>query len=175
METVASQTIYTGRILNLRIDQVRYPDGKVHPFEIIDHRNAVTIIPLDDQGQVWFVRQYRHPAGKELLELPAGVCEAGEDSQVSAQRELREEIGMAANRLERLGGFWLAPGYTTEYMHIYLARDLYPSPLPGDEDEAIQIERLPLEQAIALAEQAQLEDSKSLVALLWARQHSARV
>lgn len=173
METVASQTIYTGRIVTLRIDQVRYPDGKVHPFEIIDHRNAVTIIPVDAQGQVWFVRQYRHPAGKDLLELPAGVCEAGEDPQVSALRELREETGMAANKLEKIGSFWLAPGYTTEYMHVFIARELYPSPLPGDDDESIQIERLPLEQAVTLAEQGQFEDAKSLVALLWARRQSA--
>ncbi|MFM8321116.1 MAG: NUDIX hydrolase [Chloroflexota bacterium] len=168
-ELTHSDILYQGRILTLRLDRVRYPDGKEHTFEVIDHRDAVTILPIDAQGRVLFVRQYRQPAGRALLELPAGVAEAGEAVETSAQRELREETGMAANRLERLGGFFLAPGYTTEFMHVFLASELYPSPLPGDEDESIQLERLPLEAALQLAETGGIEDSKSLVALLWAR------
>jgi len=173
VETISTRTVYAGHILTLRLDQVRLSNGNPHTYEVIDHRDAVTIVPIDGQGQIWFVRQYRHPAGKVLLELPAGVAEAGEDVLVSAQRELREEIGMQAGQMEKVGGFWMAPGYTTEYMHVFIARQLAANPLPGDEDESIQVERIPIVQALAMAENAQLEDAKSLVALMWARQRLA--
>ncbi len=167
-ELVDSETLYSGRVVTLRIDKVRAPEGQTHAFEIIAHNDAVTILPIDADSKVWFVRQYRHPAGDYLLELPAGVAETGEDPQISAMRELREEIGMAAGSLEMLGGFWLAPGYSTEYMHVFIARDLFESPLPGDDDESIEIEKIDFNLAVKLAETGQLKDSKTLIALLWA-------
>jgi ADP-ribose pyrophosphatase len=168
METLDSKVIYEGRILTLQLDTLRYPDGQAHTFEIIAHRDAVTILPIDADDMVWMVRQYRHPARQELLELPAGVCEASEPPEISAARELQEEIGMAARHLEKLGGFWLAPGYSTEYMHVFLARDLYESRLPGDEDESIVVEKIPLAEAMRLAASGQFNDSKTLIALMWA-------
>ena len=167
-QLIDSQTLYSGRVVTLRLDQVRSPEGKVHTFETIAHNDAVTILPVDDDGQVWLVRQYRHPAGKYLLELPAGVAESGEDPAMSAMRELQEEIGMGARSLDKIGGFWLAPGYSTEYMHVFIARDLFESRLPGDDDESIQIEKMNLDAALKLAEKGEFEDSKTLIALMWA-------
>ncbi len=169
MKIMGSQTVYQGRVVTLKLDQVQDDNGQTRTFEVIDHAAAVTILPIDADDMVWLVRQYRHPAGQALLELPAGVCEAGELPETTAARELQEEIGMAAGRLEHLGGFWLAPGYSTEYMHVFVGRDLYPSRLPGDEDEAIEIERLPLAKALRTAEHGQFSDSKTLIALMWAR------
>lgn len=168
-ETETTQTVFEGRVFNVRQDRVRYPDGRLVQMDIVDHRDAVTILPVDGEGQIWFIRQYRHAAAKELLELPAGVAEPGEEMAVSAQRELREEIGMAAKRMEKVGGFYLAPGYSTEYMHVFLATDLYPAPLPGDESELLSVEKISARHALHLADSGSLDDSKSLIALFWAR------
>ena len=173
--TEHTQTVFEGKVFNVRQDQVLYPDGRRVQMDIVDHRDAVTILPLDSDGQIWFIRQYRHAAGKELLELPAGVAEPGEDMQVSALRELQEEIGMAAKHMEKIGGFYLAPGYSTEYMHVFLATDLYPSALPGDESEFLSVEKIDARRALSLAETGQLDDSKSLIALFWARHRLAQL
>ena len=168
-EIIHSETLYRGPVFNVQEDSLRLPNGRISKIIIVDHRDAVTIVPLDQEGMVWFIRQYRHPVRKVLLELPAGVAEVGESPEVSAQREIREEIGMAAGKLEKIGGFYMVPGYSTEYMHIYLATELQPDPLPGDEDEFISIEKVPAKESLILAETGQLQDSKSLVALFWAR------
>jgi ADP-ribose pyrophosphatase len=99
--------------------------------------------------------------------------ELGELPEVSAQREMREEIGMGAGKLHRIGGFYLAPGYSTEYLHIFLASELYPAPLPGDQDEFLSVEKVPARLALELAESGQIQDAKSLAALFWARSHLA--
>lgn len=171
IKVLHSQTVFHGRVFDVRQDELQMPDGRSASIDVIAHNGAVTMLPIDDQGMVWFVRQYRHAAGVYLLELPAGVAEEDETPEANAQRELREEIGMAARNMLRIGGFYLAPGYSTEFMHVFLARDLYPSPLPGDENEFLSVEKLPIHQALELAETGQLQDSKSLVALLWARPH----
>ncbi len=174
-ETEYTQTLFQGRVFNVRQDQVRYPDGRLVQMDIVDHHDAVTILPVDGEGQIWFIRQYRHAAGKELLELPAGVAEVGEEMEAGALRELREEIGMAAKSMEKIGGFYLAPGYSTEYMHVFLATGLYPAPLPGDESEFLRVEKIAARQALHLAESKALDDSKSLIALFWARPLLARL
>jgi ADP-ribose pyrophosphatase len=168
-ELLKSETVYQGRYFSVRKDQISLPDGKSTWLDIVAHRGSVIMVPVDGDGLVWFVRQYRHPAGKMLLELPAGVAEAGEEAQVNAQREIREEIGMAAGSLQLLGGFYLAPGYSTEWMHVFLATQLIPSPLRPDADEFLSLEKMPVAQALALAESGQLEDAKSIAALLMAR------
>jgi ADP-ribose pyrophosphatase len=118
---------------------------------------------------VLFVRQYRHAAGRDLLELPAGTLDENEDYASCAAREMREETGMAADRLEKVGEFFLVPGYSTEFMAVFLAADLRPDPLPGDADEFLQVERIPLHDALRMAEGGQIPDAKSLAALLMAR------
>jgi ADP-ribose pyrophosphatase len=168
-ETVSSEKIYHGRVFDLRRDQVRMPDGRLVALDVVDHPGAITVIPLDDQGQIWFVRQYRHPTESFLLELPAGVKEPGEQPELTAQREIQEEIGMAATEIRKVGEFFLAPGYSTEYMHVYLASGLYQARLQGDEDEYLSVEKVPLEKAYRLAEAGEIRDAKSLAALLLAR------
>lgn len=169
-ETLQSKTIYQGRIFNLRQDQVRLPDGKTTQLDIIDHPGAVVIIPVD-ASQIWFIRQYRHAAGEIILEIPAGLLEDTESPENCARREIREEIGMSASRIQKLGEFFLAPGYSSEYIYVYLASDLHPDPLPGDEDEFIRVEKIGIEQAIAMAEGGDIRDAKTLAAILLARPH----
>jgi ADP-ribose pyrophosphatase len=174
-EILHTQVLYRGPVFDVRKDDLRLPSGRIFQIDVVDHREAVTIIPIDHQGMVWFIRQYRHPVKKILLELPAGVTETGESPEVSARREIREEIGMSAGRMIGIGGFYLAPGYSTEYMHIYLATDLQPDPLPGDEDEFISIVKFSAKESLILVENGQLQDSKSLIALTWARPHFIRL
>ncbi len=173
LKTVGSKKIFEGKVFELRQDEVRLPDGKTVALDIITHRGAVTILPVDEQGQIWFIRQYRHAAGRILLELPAGSIEEDEGPEICAHREIREEIGMGARQLKELGGFFLAPGYSTEFLHIYLARDLYHAPLEQDEGEMIEIEKIPVAQAYQLAENGQISDAKTLASLLLARPYLA--
>ncbi|PWB49492.1 MAG: ADP-ribose pyrophosphatase [Anaerolineales bacterium] len=170
VETLNQETVYRGRAFNVRRDQVRFPNQYSTPLDIIEHPGAVTILPVDAAGRILFVRQYRHATGKELLELPAGTLGAGEPPEVCARREIREETGFAAENLVKLGEFFLAPGYSTEYMYVYLATGLSPDPLPGDQDEFLTLETIPAEKAYEMAAQGELMDGKSLAALLLARQ-----
>jgi ADP-ribose pyrophosphatase len=172
---VRSEIVYHGHVFDVRQDQLRLPNGNLAQIDVVDHRGAVTMIPVDNQGQIWFIRQYRPAIQQVLLELPAGAAEIGEAPLASAKRELREETGMAAGNLQEIGSFFLAPGYSTEFMHIFLASDLQPAPLPADEDEYLKIEKVSARQAIHLAETGELQDSKSLFALFWSRPHLARL
>jgi ADP-ribose pyrophosphatase len=167
-ETRNSETVYLGKAFDVRKDRVLLPDGKETSFDVVVHPGAVTLIPVDSEGRILFVRQYRYAVGEELLELPAGTLEAGEDPQDCAHREIREETGMSAAKLEKIGEFFLVPGYSTEYMYIFLATILKPDPLPGDEDEFITVEAVSLEKIPELISQGTLRDAKSLSALLLA-------
>jgi len=166
---IRSTTIFQGRVFELRQDQVQLPSGRVSTLEIIAHPGAVVLVPLDERGNIVFIRQYRHAAGVRLLEVLAGTLEPQEAPESCARRELREETGMAAESIREIGGFYTVPGYSTEYLYIYLATGLTPSPLPGDEDEDITLERIPVRQAYALAESGEIHDGKTLAALLLAR------
>jgi ADP-ribose pyrophosphatase len=174
MVVISSEKKYSGRVLALRVDRVRLPNGKEAGLEIIEHHGSVVMVPVDDDGGIWFVRQYRHAAGREILELPAGSLEPGEEPAACAGRELREEIGLAAAKLTRLGGFFLAPGYATEFMHVFLATGLRPGRLPGDDDEVLRPEKIsPSEVERKLADGA-WEDAKTIAALAMAfPQHSS--
>lgn len=168
-KTISSEILYTGRAFSVRKDRVRLPDEREASLDIVVHTGAVTLVPVDDQGQVLFVRQYRHAAGKEILELPAGTIDPGEEPLVCALREIREETGMAAEKMELLGDFFLAPGYSTEHMYVYLATGLREDPLQQDEDEFLSVEKISLDQAFEMAETGALEDAKSIAALMLAR------
>lgn len=171
IEIITREIMYKGHAFNVRRDKVRFQNQNIGQLDIIEHPGAVTIVPVDADGRVIFVCQYRHAAGEELLELPAGTLDADEPPENCAAREIREETGFAAGNLVKLGEFYLAPGYSTEYMTVYLATDLHPSPLPRDKDEFITIERVPVEQAYQLAFNGRLQDGKSLAALLLARDY----
>jgi ADP-ribose pyrophosphatase len=168
-ELIKSEILMQGRAFRIRRDTLKTPDQRETKFEIIDHGGSVILVPVDENGQVLFVRQYRHAAGKDLLELPAGTRDGDEPYEECAAREIREETGMQAGRLEKVGEFYLAPGYSTEFMVVYLATDLSPNPLEADEDEFLVVEKMPVKQALQLAEQGNMPDAKSLAALFLAR------
>ena len=168
-ELIKSEILMQGRTFRIRRDTLKTPDHRETKFEIIDHGGSVILIPVDENGEVLFVRQYRHAAGKDLLELPAGTRDGDEPYEECAAREIREETGMQAGRLEKVGEFYLAPGYSTEFMVVYLATDLSPNPLEADEDEFLVVEKMPVKQALQLAEQGNMPDAKSLAALFLAR------
>lgn len=170
-ETLHSALIFTGRVFALRQDQVRLPDGKQISLDVVVHRGAAVLLPVDEQGRLWMVRQYRHAVQRDLLELPAGTLDAGEDPLTCAHREIREEIGMSADRIESIGGFFPAPGYSTEYLYIYLASGLKPGALETDADEFLSVEQIPVAQVYQMAESGQIDDAKTLAALLLARPH----
>ncbi len=169
VEILGRQTVYQGHAFTVRRDRVKYQNQNIGQLDIVVHPGAVTILPVDAEGQILFVRQYRHAVGREMLELPAGTIDENEPPETCARREIREETGFAAGKLTRVGEFYLAPGYSTEYMTVYVATELLPSPLPGDADEFITLERVPVAQAYRLALAGELEDGKSLAALLLAR------
>jgi ADP-ribose pyrophosphatase len=164
-KTLKSETVYEGKAFDVRREQLLLPDGKTTQFDLVVHPGAVTLIPIDAQGRVLFIRQYRHAVGKELLELPAGTLEIGEEPEACASREVREETGMSAGKLTKVGEFYLVPGYSTEYMYIYLASNLQPDPLPGDDDEFITVEAFALDMLPQLVRQGVLQDAKSIAAL----------
>ena len=174
-EILSTKTIYEGKVFDLRQDQVRMPNGNQARFDIIDHPPAVTVLPVDEENHIWFIRQYRHATGGEILELPAGVVDEGEPPEICARREIREEIGMSAGSLRRLGGFYLAPGYSTEYMHIFLAQNLTPDPLPGDIDEFLHVEKIPLAEIDPYIQSGRIQDAKTIAALMLARPHFAQL
>jgi ADP-ribose pyrophosphatase len=160
--------IYTGKAFSVAQHQLRLPDGRANTYDLVEHNNAVTILPQDAQGSILLVRQYRLGAKSELLELPAGVLHDDEDPAEGAAREVREETGFAAGRLTRLGGFYMAPGYSTEYMHVFLATQLTPDPLPQDDDEFLQVETIPASRLLEMAQRGEIQDGKTLVSLLLA-------
>ncbi|MCL5025909.1 MAG: NUDIX hydrolase [Chloroflexi bacterium] len=168
--TLSSEQVYDGRVVSLRLDRVRLPDGREVTREVVEHRGAVAIVPVEDDGQIVMVRQYRTPAGKILLEIPAGSMEEGEDPHACAQRELEEETGLTADVLEPLTFFYSAPGYCTEVIYLYhQARGLRPASRQADDDENIVVERVSLLQALAMVQMGEICDAKSIVGLLMVR------
>lgn len=168
-ELIKSETLLQGRAFKVRRDYLKTPDGRETRLEIIDHGGSVVIIPIDEENNLLFVRQYRHAAGGDLLELPAGTRDDEEPFEKCAAREIREETGMEAGKLQKVGAFYLAPGYSTEFMAVFLATELKENPLQADDDEFLQVERIPLKKALEMAEQDGMPDAKSLAALLLAR------
>ena len=136
---LSSETVFLGKVFDVRVDQVELEAGHVARVDLVVFSGAVTLVPIDDHGDLVLVRQYRHPAGEELIEFPAGTLEPGEEPQACALRECQEEIGMRPGKLTSLAEIYLAPGYSTERNHIFLATDLTPSTLPQDEDEEISL------------------------------------
>jgi ADP-ribose pyrophosphatase len=171
-EIIQSEILMKGRAFTIRRDTLKTPDKRVTKFDIIEHHGSVVIIPVDEQGNILFVRQYRHATRGELLELPAGTLESSEEAPEScAAREIREETGFAAEKLTRLGEFYLAPGYSTEFMVVFLATDLRHDPLEADADEFLSLVAIPIKEAIQRAEGGEVPDAKSLAALFLARPH----
>lgn len=160
---------YSSPLFSVKKFDAILPDGKEKVFEMIDIQNAVTILPIDEEGNIYFVEQFRIGAGRALLELPAGKIEAGEDPFVCARRELREETGMDAHEILPLGNFFMTPGYANEFMYCYIARELFSSPLNPDADEFIHIKKLPLVSLASMIKEGKIEDGKTLAILYLAK------
>lgn len=170
-ELIKSETLLQGRAFKIRRDHLKTPDGRETRFEIIEHGGSVVVIPIDHDGNILFVRQYRHAAGGDLLELPAGTRDGDEPFEDCAAREIREETGMEAGKLEKVGEFYLAPGYSTEFMGVFLATELKHNPLDPDSDEFLSVEKMSVKEAFETAGRGEMPDAKSLAALLLAKPH----
>jgi ADP-ribose pyrophosphatase len=171
---VERRQLHAGRYVRFEVDRFARPDGTETVRDIVVHPGAVVIAPLDGEGNLLFVTQYRVPCGGAMLELPAGTLEmhdgAVEDAALAAHRELEEETGFRAGSLERMGGFWSAPGFSTEYLTLYLATDLRPAGvdrLDPDEDEDLRLSRLHWRDAVTAVEAGVIEDAKSVAAIMW--------
>ncbi len=169
--TVESKLVYEGRILDLRVDTVRLPSGRLTTREIAEHSDSVCMVPLDSQGNVLLVRQYRKSVESNLLEVPAGGINENEAPEDAVLRELQEEVGYTAGKITRLAGFWVSPGWCTEFMHAYLATELSPARLDADFDENITVIQVPLAQTIDLISSGEIQDGKSVASLLLAMRH----
>jgi ADP-ribose pyrophosphatase len=162
------ETVYKGRAFNVQKVYLRLPNEKTRYYDLVEHLESVVIIPIDQDGTICFVSQYRLGAQGELLELPAGLLEEGEDPKIGAMRELREETGMASSNLQYLGDFYLAPGYSDEHMFAFLATELFVSALEPDADEFINVQKILIKDVYELAKRGEIKDSKSLAALMLA-------
>lgn len=172
---IDSEVIRRGRILEFRVDTVEAADGHRSTRDIAGHPGGVCMVAIDPKDRVLLVRQWRHAIGAALLEIPAGTLDRQPDGSVedhaeAAARELDEETGSRAGTWRYLGGFYTAPGFTNELMHLYLATDLTPADDGGlgpDEDERLELRAIPLDDAVAMAERGEIADAKSIVGLLW--------
>lgn len=165
-QTLASKQIYRGRAVNLRVETVKKTRGRKTTREIVEHKDCVAVVVLDKAENVLLVRQFRKPVEKVLLEIPAGGIDPGENAEESVRRELQEEIGYLPRKVERLGGFYSAPGYCTEYLHLYLATDLVSSQQRAEDTEDIEVVRVPLSQIPGLIASGEICDAKSIAGLL---------
>ena len=167
-QVAASKTVFRGHVFDVRVDTLLAPDGRMYERDVVQHPGAVAIAPIDADECVLLVRQYRHAVARSLLEIPAGVVEKGESPDDTAQRELQEEVGYASRDLRALGGIYASPGFCDEFLYLYTARDLIPSRLPGDEDEDISVERVPMSRIGRLIRLGEIQDAKSVACLLMA-------
>lgn len=162
---LSSERVYEGSRLNLRVDQIEMADGRRAAREVAEHPDAVVVLAYRADGLIAFVRQWRAPAARPLLELPAGRVDPGETAADAARRELREEVGLAPRRLEASHEFFVAPGWATEYLYSFVARDCVEAPLEADEDEELIVEWLSLGEAMDAVERRDIVDAKSLILL----------
>ncbi|MFN0145727.1 MAG: NUDIX hydrolase [Dehalococcoidia bacterium] len=167
---LSTATVYRGKLFDVEMTELRMANGALAKREGIIHPGAVAMVPVAPDGRLLLVSQYRHSAGKRLLEIPAGTLEKGEEPRAAVARELQEEVGMAPGRIDALGGFYVAPGYTSEYIHLFVCSSLRESSLDGDEDEDIDIHPVTVAEALAAIESGEICDAKSVIGILrWLR------
>ena len=164
-KTISSEVVFNGRAVKLRIDTIQMPDGRQTTREIIEHSACIAVVAIDEKNKVLLVSQYREAVEKELLEIPAGGIDPGEDAETAVKREMQEETGYLPQKLKNLGGYYLAPGYSTEYLHLYLASDLAPSRLVAEDTEGIKLVRVPISQIRMLLTSGKITDGKSIAGL----------
>lgn len=166
-EFIDSKKIFAGRVFDVTVDTVREGD-QTYQREIVHHGGSAVILPVFEDSTIALVKQYRHPAVKYLLELPAGTLNDQELPEVGAARELEEELGLVAGRMEKLSEFFISPGFLSEKMWLYLATDLRETEQRLEDDEAIEIVRMPIERALQMITDNEIEDAKTIIGLLLA-------
>jgi ADP-ribose pyrophosphatase len=163
---ISKETVFDGKLIKVIKERVRLPNGKETTREIVEHPGAVALVVVDGEGKLLLVRQYRRAADRALLEIPAGTREKGEDPETCARREVQEETGYAANNIVRLGGFYSAPGFCTEFLDCFLLTDLRESLGMAEEDENIELDCLGQDEAIKAIERGEICDAKSICGIL---------
>lgn len=165
-KTIKQNVIYSGKILNVHVDEVELYDGRRTKREVCDHPGGVGILPIDGEGNVYLVRQYRYPYGEELLEIPAGKLERGEDPYECGVRELREETGFSADEIIPLGVIYPSPGYVNEKLYLYLARGLHAGDACPDEGEFLSVKKIKFDELSEMIMQDKIHDAKTVSAVL---------
>jgi ADP-ribose pyrophosphatase len=166
-KTISSQKIFEGRVFNVTVDTVR--EGELtYQREVVHHAGSAVIVPVFDDGTVALVRQYRHPVVRYLLEAPAGTLAEGERPEVGADRELQEELGLVAGNMEKLAEFFVSPGFCEEKMWLYLATELVQGQQRLEEDELLDVVRLPMSEALEMITSGEIQDAKTIIGLMLA-------
>lgn len=171
---ISSRPVFEGRLLSVKVDEVALANGNSAIREIVSHPGAAAIVPLLNDDHVVMIRQYRHAAGKVLWEIPAGILEEGESPEACARRELAEEVGYAANDLDFLFSVFLSPGFSSELIHVFLARNLVPVKVSAEEDERIEAHRICLDEAVKMVRQGEVQNATAVCGLLAAFEHMRR-
>lgn len=168
---ISSEMIYRGKIINLRRDTVKLPDGNVALREVVEHPGGVCVLAITDDKKILCVRQFRAGIGEELLEIPAGKLEKNEDVRECGLRELREETGYETSYFEKIGEFFLSPGYTGEKIYLYLAKGLKFTQKKPDDDEFLEIEQFTIDELKKMVQNNTIKDAKTVIAIMWASQY----
>ena len=164
---VNEHRIFDGKILNVKVDDVKTPSGHIAKREVVEHKSAVGMLAVTNHNSILLVQQYRYAVDELTLEICAGLIEDGENPEIAASRELQEELGVKPNKLTRIGGFYASPGFCTEYVTIFLAEDLEKSSLPQDEDENVSACEFSFNEIPELLASGKIRDSKTFAALTW--------
>jgi ADP-ribose pyrophosphatase len=166
-KTLSSRRVFEGRAINLRVDTVLTIDGRRSTREVVEHAPCIAVIAVDGQRNILLERQFRHAPGKELLEIPAGGIDTGEEPEAAVVREMQEETGFRPQKVTRLGGFYSSPGFCTEYLHLFLAEDLVPGRLHAEDTAGIEVVRVSPADALKLITSGKIQDAKSIAGLLF--------
>lgn len=166
-KTIQSQTIFSGKIIRLQVDEVLLPNGKTSTREIVKHPGAVSVIAITNENKLVLVRQFRKPLEKTILELPAGKIEPGEDPIACAWRELEEETGYKAERMEHLVSFYTSPGFANEYLYVYCAKGLTKGETHPDQDEFVELVELTFAECLDRIRSGEICDAKTIVAIYY--------
>ena len=164
---VSSEKVFEGRVFSVTVDTVSEGEH-TYKREVVHHTGSAVIIPVHDDGTVVLVRQYRHPAVRYLLEAPAGTLAEGERPEAGAARELQEELGLIAGRMEKLSEFFVSPGFCEEKMWVFLATELSEGKANPEEDELLDVVRLPIDEALEMVSSGEIQDAKTIIALVLA-------